>query len=170
MLHTLNIRLFPDQLTYIANHAEDQVLLVDATLVPLLNPLLPTFKTVRHVIVIGGDRAAVEAGDGVTVHDYDELDIIYSHLDSFTELTLQGHEKLSVTFSPVPGAKITVRRMFQRLNAFLDDDTVVIAEPGDSLFGSGATGDKQRAGTKAESQRPKKNLTLHVEKDTAVGR
>ncbi|HEV8715010.1 MAG TPA: thiamine pyrophosphate-dependent enzyme [Candidatus Binatia bacterium] len=46
------------------------------------------------------------------------------------------HPEPPVAFSPVPGAKITVRRMFQRLNAFLDDDTVVIAEPGDSLFGS----------------------------------
>ncbi len=38
-------------------------------------------------------------------------------------------------FSAAPGAKVTVRRLFQRLNAFLDDDTVVIAEPGDALFG-----------------------------------
>jgi indolepyruvate decarboxylase len=39
-------------------------------------------------------------------------------------------------FSPVLGRKVTVQRVFQRLNAFLDDNTVVIAEPGDSLFGS----------------------------------
>jgi fatty-acyl-CoA synthase len=73
VLHTLNIRLFPDQLTYIANHAEDRVVLVDASLVPLLNPLLPTFGTVRHVIVVGGDPASVDAPDGVAVHDYAEL-------------------------------------------------------------------------------------------------
>jgi indolepyruvate decarboxylase len=46
------------------------------------------------------------------------------------------HPVRPVAFSPVPGRKITVQRVFQRLNAFLDDDTVVIAEPGDSLFGS----------------------------------
>jgi len=36
VLHTLNIRLFPEQLVYIANHAEDRVIIVDDSLVPLL--------------------------------------------------------------------------------------------------------------------------------------
>ena len=44
VLHPLNIRLFPDQLTYIANHAQDSVVLVDASLLPLLNPLLQGFR------------------------------------------------------------------------------------------------------------------------------
>ena len=39
VLHTLNIRLFAEQLTYIVNHAEDQVIFVDDSLVPLLEPL-----------------------------------------------------------------------------------------------------------------------------------
>jgi fatty-acyl-CoA synthase len=73
VLHTLNIRLFPEQLTYIANHAEDEIVIVDASLVPLLNPLLPTFTTVRHIVVVGGDPAAVQAPAGVTVHDYAQL-------------------------------------------------------------------------------------------------
>lgn len=38
MLHTLNIRLFPDQLAYIANHAEDEIIFVDRSLLPLLWP------------------------------------------------------------------------------------------------------------------------------------
>jgi indolepyruvate decarboxylase len=46
------------------------------------------------------------------------------------------HPVMPAAFSPVPGQKVTVQRLFQRLNAFLDDNTVVIAEPGDSLFGS----------------------------------
>jgi TPP-dependent 2-oxoacid decarboxylase len=37
-------------------------------------------------------------------------------------------------FTPVPGERVTVRRLFQRLNAFLDDDTVVVADPGDALL------------------------------------
>jgi fatty-acyl-CoA synthase len=60
VLHTLNIRLFPEQLTYIANHAEDQVVIVDGSLVPLLAPLLPTFETVRHVLVAGPDAASAD--------------------------------------------------------------------------------------------------------------
>jgi fatty-acyl-CoA synthase len=73
VLHTLNIRLFPEQLTFIANHAEDQVVLVDGTLVPLLAQQLPAMRTVRHVIVANGDAATLEAPSGVEVHSYDEL-------------------------------------------------------------------------------------------------
>ncbi|MCT2582761.1 long-chain fatty acid--CoA ligase [Actinophytocola gossypii] len=73
VLHTLNIRLFPEQLTYVANHAEDHVVLVDGTLVPLLAKVLPTFETVRHVVVVNGDPASLQAPDGVTVHSYADL-------------------------------------------------------------------------------------------------
>src|SRR5882757_11053704 len=52
VLHTLNIRLFPEQLTYIVNHAQDKVIVADASLLPLLNPLLSTFDSVRHVVVV----------------------------------------------------------------------------------------------------------------------
>ena len=57
VLHTLNIRLFPEQLTYIANHAEDKVVIVDDSLVALLAKLLPTFETVEHVLVAGPEAA-----------------------------------------------------------------------------------------------------------------
>src|ERR687887_2396651 len=53
VLHTLNLRLFPEQLIYIANHAEDEIVLVDGTLVPLLARVLKEMKTVRHVVVVG---------------------------------------------------------------------------------------------------------------------
>jgi fatty-acyl-CoA synthase len=60
VLHTLNIRLFPEQLVYIANHAEDQVVIVEDSLVPLLAKVRPELKTVKHVIVIGdGDASAL---------------------------------------------------------------------------------------------------------------
>ncbi|MFE0021381.1 long-chain fatty acid--CoA ligase [Amycolatopsis sp. NPDC059021] len=73
VLHTLNIRLFPEQLTFVANHAEDHVVIVDGTLVPLLAKQLPGFKTVKHVIVANGDASALEAPAGVQVHSYDAL-------------------------------------------------------------------------------------------------
>ena len=46
VLHTLNIRLFPEQITYIVNHAEDEVIFVDKSLLGLLWPLVDTFTTV----------------------------------------------------------------------------------------------------------------------------
>jgi fatty-acyl-CoA synthase len=73
VLHTLNLRLFPEQLTYIANHAEDHVIIVDATVAPLLAKVLPTFTTVKHLIVANGPATAIQAPDGVQVHSYDEL-------------------------------------------------------------------------------------------------
>jgi len=73
VLHTLNIRLFPEQLVYVANHAEDQVVLVDGSLVPLLAKQLPEMKTVRHVIVCNGDPATLQAPEGIQVHSYSEL-------------------------------------------------------------------------------------------------
>src|SRR4051794_13993250 len=72
VLHTLNIRLFPEQLTYIANHAEDEVVFVDRTVLPLLWPLIDTMKTVQHVVVMddGGDN---EIPDDPRVLDYETL-------------------------------------------------------------------------------------------------
>ena len=51
VLHTLNIRLFPEQLTYIVNHARDKVIVVDDSLIPLLAPLVDQFEHVEHFIV-----------------------------------------------------------------------------------------------------------------------
>ncbi|MEC3913429.1 long-chain fatty acid--CoA ligase [Nocardia sp. CDC160] len=73
VLHALNIRLFPEQLVYVANHAEDQVVIVDGSLLPMFAQYLPNLKTVRHVIVANGDAAALQAPEGVTVHSYTEL-------------------------------------------------------------------------------------------------
>jgi acyl-CoA synthetase (AMP-forming)/AMP-acid ligase II len=60
VLHTLNIRLFPEQLAWVANHAEDKVVIVDDSLVPLLARVMPELRTVEHVIVVGdGDASAL---------------------------------------------------------------------------------------------------------------
>ena len=72
VLHTLNIRLFPEQVTYIVNHAEDEVIFVDRSLLGLLAPLLPTFDTVRHLVVME-DGGEAPTPDGVTLLDYEEL-------------------------------------------------------------------------------------------------
>ncbi len=69
VLHTLNIRLFPDQLTYIANHAEDEVIFVDKSLTALLWPLLKTFDTVRHVVVMDDGKGDDPGGRRGRVRD-----------------------------------------------------------------------------------------------------
>jgi fatty-acyl-CoA synthase len=72
--HTLNLRLFPEQLTYIVNHAEDEVLFVDNSVCRLLWPLLPTFETVRHIVIMddcGTDLPSPPPG--FELHDYEAL-------------------------------------------------------------------------------------------------
>jgi fatty-acyl-CoA synthase len=71
VLHTLNIRLFADQLTYIVNHAEDEALFVDRSLLPLVWPLVDGFDTVRHVVVM--DDGTGEVPDDPRVVDYEAL-------------------------------------------------------------------------------------------------
>ncbi len=63
VLHTLNIRLFPEQLVYVANHAEDKVVIVDDSLVPLLAPHVPQLESVTHVVVAGPDAATTDLSD-----------------------------------------------------------------------------------------------------------
>jgi fatty-acyl-CoA synthase len=84
VLHTLNVRLFNEQLTYIVNHAEDRVIFVDGSLVPVLEKLAPSFTTVEHYVVMGDgdvdslpnalryDELLEEAGPGA--FDFPDLD------------------------------------------------------------------------------------------------
>src|SRR5580658_9335272 len=53
VLHTLNIRLFPEQLAYVINHAEDKVVIVDSSVAPLLAKVRDQCPTIEHVIVVG---------------------------------------------------------------------------------------------------------------------
>jgi fatty-acyl-CoA synthase len=67
--HTLNIRLFPDQLTYIVNHAEDKVLFIDPDLVPVIAPVLDQFATVEHVVIMGSDASTSGINGAVAYED-----------------------------------------------------------------------------------------------------
>ena len=69
VLHTLNIRLFPEQLAFIINHAQDDVIIVDASLVPLLAKVRDQIPHVRHFIVHGVDESGAL---GATL-DYEAL-------------------------------------------------------------------------------------------------
>ena len=60
ILHTINPRLFDDQLEYIANHAEDRVLLYDRAFTPIVERMKPKWKTIEHYICF--DPAEGETG------------------------------------------------------------------------------------------------------------
>jgi fatty-acyl-CoA synthase len=69
VLHTLNIRLFPEQLAYIIEHAQDQIIIIDNSLVPLLAKVRDQIPSVKHIIVNGPETSGL-LGDTL---DYDTL-------------------------------------------------------------------------------------------------
>jgi fatty-acyl-CoA synthase len=77
VLHTLNLRLHPSELAYIARHAEDSVVIVDRSLLPLFEKFRAEVPSIRHVIVVGDN------GPG----DYEDLiaaekdDFVWPRLD-----------------------------------------------------------------------------------------
>ena len=72
--HTLNLRLFPDQLVYIINHAEDEVLFIDQSVAGLIWPLMDQLKTVRHIVLMNdGSPPPDTESIKPEVHDYEDL-------------------------------------------------------------------------------------------------
>jgi fatty-acyl-CoA synthase len=70
VLHTLNIRLDPAEIGYVATHAEDYAVIVDSSLVEKFAEVLPHLPDVKHVIVSGSSSLELP---GVTVHSYEDL-------------------------------------------------------------------------------------------------
>ena len=71
VLHTLNLRLPPDQLTYIINHAQDKVVFVDASLVPILEKLKNDVPCVKHFVVLRDEKCPPQSLSPMS--DYEEL-------------------------------------------------------------------------------------------------
>jgi acyl-CoA synthetase (AMP-forming)/AMP-acid ligase II len=67
VLHTLNPRLHPDQVVYIADHAEDQVLFFDLTFLPLVEAVAGRVKTMRHFVADDRPRPHAGARGGTSI-------------------------------------------------------------------------------------------------------
>jgi acyl-CoA synthetase (AMP-forming)/AMP-acid ligase II len=80
VLHTINPRLFPEQLEYIINHAEDRLIFIDPTLLPVLAPLQGKMPTVERVIVMTGAATMPPAVAG-KLPDYESF--IEPHAEEF---------------------------------------------------------------------------------------
>ncbi len=52
IIHTVNPRLFPEQIVYIVNHAEDEVLFFDVSFLPLVEKIAPELNTVKHFVAM----------------------------------------------------------------------------------------------------------------------
>lgn len=73
VLHTLNIRLSGEQIAFIANQAEDRVVLVDMSLAPVFAAVLPDLTTVQTVVAVGAGDLDALAASGKQVIRYDDL-------------------------------------------------------------------------------------------------
>ncbi len=73
VLHTLNIRLAGEQIAFIANEAEDSVVLVDMSVAQVLAAVLPDLTTVRTVVAVGDGDLDLLTASGKQVLRYDEL-------------------------------------------------------------------------------------------------
>jgi fatty-acyl-CoA synthase len=72
VLHMINIRLSPEHIAYVINHAEDEILLVDDNLFPHLSQLAPMLKTVKHYVIMG-DSTEIPETTLENVHSYEAL-------------------------------------------------------------------------------------------------
>lgn len=73
VLHTINIRYFPEHVRYSIEHAEDEAIFVDASLLHLLTPHLPYLAHLRHVIVMDDGGVVDEMPDDSRIIGWDEL-------------------------------------------------------------------------------------------------
>ncbi|HEX6860694.1 MAG TPA: long-chain-fatty-acid--CoA ligase [Caulobacteraceae bacterium] len=70
--HTLNPRLFPEQIAWIVNHAEDRIIITDLTFVPVLEKMMATCKTVERIIILT-DEGHMPSFSSKPVHCYETL-------------------------------------------------------------------------------------------------
>lgn len=72
VIHTINLRLSPEHISYIINHAEDKVLLIDEDILPLIEKIHHTFKTVKAYIIMT-DQADLPETTLSPVFSYEQL-------------------------------------------------------------------------------------------------
>ncbi|MBV7708164.1 long-chain fatty acid--CoA ligase [Nocardia nova] len=73
VIHPINIRLYADQVGYVATHAQDRVILVDGSLIEVLADCLAQMDTVEHVIVVNAESADMPTTEAVRFHRFEEL-------------------------------------------------------------------------------------------------
>ncbi len=91
--HTINPRLFPEQLVYILNHAEDKVLFIDKTFVPLVAAIRDKLEHLEHIVLMEGrDEEAAKALPGLKFYDdviaAGDPDYQWPEMDEYTASSL----------------------------------------------------------------------------------
>lgn len=93
--HTLNIRLFPDQLTYVVSHAEDKVVFIDATLLPLYERVSDQIDCVEHYVLYNASKDIETKLSNVLFYE----DLIDSSDDDFEWLSTDEHMPMGLCYT-----------------------------------------------------------------------
>jgi fatty-acyl-CoA synthase len=72
IMHTVNIRLSAEHIAYIINHAEDRIIILDASLQAVFAPVVPLLNTVEHILLVGDQDDSALPGD-IETSSYESL-------------------------------------------------------------------------------------------------
>ena len=131
VMHTANIRYFPEQLIYTVNHAEDEVVFVDRSLLPVFGRYLPELETVRHVVVMD-DGAEDGLPDDPRVLRYEDVVGGAEPID-FTDRVTDEHQGAAICYTTgttgnPKGVFYSHRSMWLHSNAALTTSTFSLRE------------------------------------------
>jgi fatty-acyl-CoA synthase len=96
VLHTINPRLHPEQIAWIANHAEDKLLFFDLTFLPIIEAIAPHCRTMKRFVAMV-DRAKMPAASKVELACYEDL--IDTHSDRYTWRTFDERTASSLCYT-----------------------------------------------------------------------
>jgi fatty-acyl-CoA synthase len=131
VLHTINIRLSPQHISYIINHAEDKVLLVDPDIFPLLEKCSSELKTVKAYVIMTDDKELPETTLSPVYH-YEELlaeaNPTYQYPEDIEENDPAGMCYTSATTGNPKGVVYSHRGIFLHSMALGLADSAAISE------------------------------------------
>ncbi|RKQ33436.1 long-chain fatty acid--CoA ligase [Oceanobacillus halophilus] len=131
VLHTINIRLSPEHIIYIINHAEDKILFIDEDILPLIEKIHPQLKTVEAFVVMT-DKKDLPVSNLTPLYSYEELltkgDSSYSFRDDMNENDPAGMCYTSATTGKPKGVVYTHRSIVLHSYALGLADSAAISE------------------------------------------
>ncbi|WP_335870836.1 long-chain fatty acid--CoA ligase [Bacillus sp. 2205SS5-2] len=131
VLHMVNIRLSPEHIAYVINHAEDKILLIDEDLVPLIEQVQHELKTVEKYIIMT-DNDTLPQTTLPSVYSYEELlkeaDEDFPLREDLDENTPAGMCYTSATTGNPKGVVYTHRGIVLHAMATGLADTIALSE------------------------------------------